>query len=121
MQTAQDPENRVGSRNTVGMELAALMDVEVLSSVVCFVMLCAACSPSPCAIPLAAFFIWGVDDQDYQATLNLFGGHWNLVAFGVTGAAIVSYWINGLLLLYIGELAVINLMQRVSCPPPMWN
>lgn len=79
-----------------------MLNVESLSAMVCFILLCAACSPSPFAIPLAAFFVWGVTDEMYSALIDLFGGYWGLIAFGMSGAAIVTYWINGLLLLFVG-------------------
>jgi hypothetical protein len=82
--------------------VTVLTDVELLSSVVCLVMLCFTCAPSPFAVPLATFFVFGIDNAMYKSVLDLVGGHWGMVAYGVGVAAIGTYWINGLFCLAIG-------------------
>mmetsp|Transcript_73452 Transcript_73452/g.206256 ORF Transcript_73452/g.206256 Transcript_73452/m.206256 type:complete len:298 (+) Transcript_73452:86-979(+) len=72
-------------------------------SIALFAVYCAACGPSPLAVPVAAYFVFGDHAPLWKAILETFPGRWAPIFF-VPTVAIAVYWINGLLLLAIDVL-----------------
>jgi hypothetical protein len=79
------------------------LDMEAVTAVLSVGLLAAAAQPSPFAVPLGCLFIFGVDSAMWKEAVD-YAGSYNMIAWGIPAAAIVTYWLNGLMLLLIGAL-----------------
>ena len=71
-----------------------------------FIALCATAQPSPFAVPLSYYLVYGVTDEHWQAFCDFWASkgvtEYGMIAWGIPGVAALVYWLNGLLLLALG-------------------
>ena len=74
-----------------------------------FIALCATAQPSPFAVPLSYYLVYGVTDEHWQAFCDFCASkgvtEYGMIAWGIPGVAALVYWFNGLLLLALGACA----------------
>lgn len=77
--------------------------METFALMATFIALCATAQPSPFAVPMSYYLVYGVTDEHWQSFCEFWASkgvtQYGMIAWGIPGVAALVYWLNGLLLL----------------------
>jgi hypothetical protein len=87
----------------VGVHAAIVSQFALMAT---FIALCATAQPSPFAVPMSYYLVYGVTDEHWQSFCEFWASkgvtQYGMIAWGIPGVAALVYWLNGLLLLALG-------------------